>query len=96
MVTSTGWIWTSSAGAYLPVGNHRHAIKVMEIEIMEQMSSYAPVHSPGPSPLYPASVTLSVGTSRKSPMSQTAIHSSQTQRSQHKYMSRFHTNIFQL
>ncbi|XP_065575980.1 uncharacterized protein LOC136037275 [Artemia franciscana] len=76
--------------------NHRHAIKVMEIEIMKQMSSYAPVQSPGPSPLYPASVTLSVGTSRKSPMSQTAIHSSQTQRSQHKYMSRFHTNIFQL
>ncbi|XP_065580087.1 uncharacterized protein LOC136039967 isoform X2 [Artemia franciscana] len=64
--------------------------------IMEQMSSYAPVQSPGPSPLYLASVTLSVGTSRKSPMSQTAIHSSLTQHSQHKYMSRFHTNIFQL
>ncbi|XP_065580092.1 uncharacterized protein LOC136039967 isoform X4 [Artemia franciscana] len=84
------------AGVIRPVEDGNINWVDMDFEIMEQMSSYAPVQSPGPSPLYLASVTLSVGTSRKSPMSQTAIHSSLTQHSQHKYMSRFHTNIFQL
>ena len=63
--------------------------------IMQLMSSCVPMQSPGTSPLTPASVTLSVGTSKQSPMSQTPIHSSQTQRSQHKCLSRFHTNILQ-
>ncbi|XP_065582312.1 uncharacterized protein LOC136041549 isoform X2 [Artemia franciscana] len=84
------------AGAIRPVEDGNINGVDMDFEIMQQVRSYAPVQSPGSSPLYPASVTLSVGTSHKSPMSQTAIHPSQTQRSQHIYMSRFHTNIFQL
>ncbi|XP_065558783.1 nipped-B-like protein B isoform X2 [Artemia franciscana] len=46
--------------------------------LMQQVSPYAPIQSPGPSPLTPGSVTLSVGTPQQSPMSQTPIHPSQT------------------
>ncbi|XP_065572079.1 uncharacterized protein LOC136034684 [Artemia franciscana] len=84
------------AGVMRPVEDGNINGVDMDFEIMQQVSSYAPVQSPGPSPLYPASVTLSVGTSEKSPISQTAIHPSQTQRFQHKYISRFHKSIFQL